>query len=286
MPSPYHRVLITGAFEPEIDLLAKTCHKRLLSPSKLLSLHPSSKRKEKEEQPRGFSNKEDLIRIEVFELGVGPIESALSLQEKILGLGFEERGIGEREEQDSPSSAPLALPSPAIQEILFLGSAGIYTDKSSSDHMEEYSYGLSCYAQSSTFYFYDLAALKGEGKLPAALGKQVQSKAGPLGRALGEHLQNQSGIRFFPDLSVNTTASLSLLSPKIPKTKGKALFHIENMEAFALAQLALRYAIPFSAFFSLTNRVGPEGSREWEKNYSLMSIDLQKRFIKFFQLRE
>lgn len=254
---PHPTILLCGAFWPEIDLLHRAYHKKKLSLEFLSKF-----------SPRPFHKKKTLfsprIYSEVLELGIGPIEPALSLQRRILEIEGKRRNSFFRFRT-------------CIQEIVFFGSAGLYEVPEAS-----YSYGPLCYAQSSDFYFHDLSVLEGKAKQPELLCTHVQSKAGPLALLLSKNLQRQNNIKFFPYLSTNTTPSLSLQKPafSLRKNKGKAFFQLENLEVFALAQLAAYHKLAFSAFFALSNQVGPQASEEWQKNHRVMSIVLQEEIKK------
>ena len=262
-------ILLTGAFWPEIDLLHKSYHKKHLSSKSLPKLSKENKKK----IPIIFSSGTRRLCIEVLELGVGPVDSALSLQQRILTI-----------EKEKGRWSSLFRPIAPIQEILLLGSAGLYLDKNSPKSLarKKYSYGPTSYAQSCDFYFHDLAVLEGKAKQPELLCTHIQSKAGPLALAFSESLGKQKGLSFFENLSTNTASALSLRSPRLPSKKrnGEPLFRLENLEAFALARIAARHKLAFSAFFALSNGVGPQGSKEWQKNYRLMSIVLQEALKK------
>ena len=239
---------IVGAFPPEIDLIAKKYNHTFQETDFLNS-----------DRARKF------FFIESWDLGIGHIASAFSLQQKILEY-------------------QLARTPWSVVEILFFGSAGIYKNNVKED--------LLCtpgsYAWSRDFYFKDIRSLSGEAKQLSNSSSYVSTETGELGKKINNFLQKDKNLSFPKEsITVNTTASLSLKDPFggdlddiAQKNNGSQNdFILVNLEVFSLAYVAQKYLIPFTAYFSLTNYVNEQGSEDWKKNYRFMFCELQKRVI-------
>ncbi|MEQ9363653.1 MAG: hypothetical protein RIF32_05390 [Leptospirales bacterium] len=199
------RLLIVGAFAPEIDRLAAA-------------------------DPREF----DLL-----EAGIGSVAAAVSLQARLL----------------NPAAAP-------VSEVLFLGSAGVYDPAAPA--------GPGAFGFSTGFCKRDLATLEGRAHAPGTGGEIFTTEVGERGaamRAAVEASKIQDGV-------TNSTDSVSLVQVEVSDCA------FENLEAFGVAWVCRRYAVPFGAFFALTNSVGPEGSEQWRANYREMSLELQGFAVK------
>lgn len=239
-------VLFVSAFPPESDRLKTELHGRIwVMPGESIS-----------------------YRFDVISVGVGCVESAIRLTEYLIReTGFPEQNLTDK--RNGPD------------EILFIGSAGVYGKMSEegdcpSGHKNEETalehglYWRVPTAICNTFYKKDLAVLQGKAKIPDIMPHIRNTPPGHVGRQLMSRMCHIVG-------SCNTVDSVSLIRmPELPHGDG---IDFENMEAFALASVADRFGIPFTAIFALTNEVGPDGSDEWKKNFRNYSILLQEELL-------
>lgn len=191
-------------------------------------------------------------KFECLESGVGNLESALNLQRRILDQGR-----------------------PPVAEVLFFGSAGYYPVlEGKEDPVSGNRFGTS-----HVFYALEMSVLTGMAKAPTPLVSRATSQRGPLGTGFQEHLPFLDGDCNSPDSITLVAPAPDQLNP--PGENRSILF--ENMEAFGLAR-ASGGKVPFTPFFSLTNRVGKDGSLQWAENYRQMSDRLQRTFLTFLSL--
>lgn len=170
---------------------------------------------------------------EVLEAGIGSVAAAVSVQARLLNPAL-----------------------PPITEILFLGSAGVY-DAAVRGRGARFAY-------STRFCKRDLAAIKGEARLPGVTGDVIESRPGVFARELtARRPEFVSGV-------TNSTDSVSLVSLQVTECD------FENLEVYGIAYVCKRYEIDFAALLALTNAVGPDGSDEWRANYREMSLELQQ----------
>jgi nucleoside phosphorylase len=178
-------------------------------------------------------------RYEVLETGIGSVAAATALQARLLGVGL----MG-------------------VAGVIFVGSAGVY--------QRSLAYGPGHFGCSTQFCKRDLAVLEGRGRIPADLSDTIETASGPQAGLIADSFEAGALLRGI----ANSTDSVTLA-----EVNSGAEPHFENMEAFGLAWVCRRYGLPFTAFFALTNYVGPAGSDEWRANYRTMSIDLQQRVL-------
>lgn len=183
------------------------------------------------------------VRFEVFECGIGNIAAALNLQERILRA---------------------ARPP---DECIFVGSAGIYPSAVVGDLLPA-QFGFS-----RNFANYEIAVLEGRGKIPDLMEARIRTDPGPLGRALIAALS-------LPEGQVNSPDSLTMTPTGPDSERVYRSLDFENMEVFGLASVARRYDLPFCAVFALTNKVGPDGSREWARSHKELGLLLQNDIIR------
>ena len=164
-----------------------------------------------------------------------------------------------------------------VSEVLFVGSAGVYPGYQAApppdpspglDRLRPGYALLGCLAVSADFSRHDLAVLWGHARLPGPMTHRVTTGAGPLGLLLRKE----------EDIIEGPTNSPDAVSLSLPENfRAEAAF--ENMEAFGAAVASLRRGVPFSAVFSLTNIVGPEGSTQWFRNHKDFGLALQERVL-------
>ena len=228
-------LLLFGAFAPEVNLLRENLDAELL---KVPVLSPGS--------PVANTVADTALRrVEIFEGGVGNLNCALNLQERIL----------DRQ-------------APPVAEAIFIGSAGVYLRSHDSQGPHP---GPDFPGFSRTFYNREAAVLEGRARLPEPLTKTSMSTPGPIGETLAKNLDALEGATNSPD-------SLTLFAP-VESEHFPGDINYENMETFGAAMAFLKYSIPFCAFFALTNYVGPEGSKEWSRVYKEYSTKLQARIL-------
>lgn len=147
------------------------------------------------------------------------------------------------------------LRSGRFSEVIFLGSAGAYTDAE-----------FPAFVTSSHFVNHEAAVILGNARIPDLLPSVIQSQPGNAAQFLQEELGFPQGI-------VNCPDSISLQPLRPPG------IDYENMECFGAAFAARRHNIPFSAFLAVTNRVGPDGSREWLATFREKGAALQREIL-------
>ena len=163
-------------------------------------------------------------------------------------------------------------------EVLFVGSAGLYPGHDPNRERNPALAGLArlrpgfaslgCIAVSTRFARHDLSILWGHARVPGPMADRVRTKAGPLGMRLAGQPDVLEGATNCPD-------AVSLALPEGLEIEES----FENMEAFGAAVACLRRGVPFSAVFSLTNLVGPEGSTQWFRNHKDFGHALQERIL-------
>jgi len=179
----------------------------------------------------------------------GAGNSAFSLESFLCGIG-NVAAAGNLTERLCTGELP--------SEIVFVGSAGTYARDS----------GAFRIGVSRVFAQRELSVLRGESRKPDLLTQKIETTPGLFSEILANKLDPIHGITNCPD-SITLIDAPELFSG----------MDFENMECFGLAHCALRFKIPFTAFFALTNSVGPDGSREWFRNYNEFSQELQRRIL-------
>ncbi len=185
------------------------------------------------------------VRIDSFECGIGNITAALNLQERILRT------------EDTP------------EEVIFLGSAGIYP-YAVVGHLLPAQFGFS-----RNFANYEISVLEGRGKIPDLMVARIRTDPGLLGRHIITSLS-------LPEGQVNSPDSLTLAGQPGDGVNLYRPLDFENMEVFGLASVAQRHNLSFCAIFALTNKVGPDGSREWAASHRELSLQLQTSILRLF----
>lgn len=141
-----------------------------------------------------------------------------------------------------------------IEEILFLGSCGIYD-------ADAVSVPSAVFVR--TFCAYELSTLSDPPRaksLPAVSGP-VTTQCGWAGQLLSQHA---------PEFAVNAPDAVSLVevgSAVLQHRTGSSLPFAENLELFGMARAALECGLNFSALLGVTNVVDANGSAAWQRNY-------------------
>lgn len=182
-------------------------------------------------------------RVHTAALGVGALEAALSV---------------------GPVLAACAARGEAAAESVFLGSAGVYRGE---PHIPV---GADQFGCSSEFFQFDLAVLEGRARRPAPARTRVAGRAGEVATALEAELGRAGAIT---RSGCNSTDSVTLVDFA---PDGNAGFRFENLEAYGIARALEGTDVAFTAFFALTNRVGPDGSDQWRANFRAGSLKLQR----------
>ncbi|MBI3395026.1 MAG: hypothetical protein HY042_04255 [Spirochaetia bacterium] len=183
------------------------------------------------------------------------LQSDASFEFLILGVGNVSAALTLQERL-------LAVDPPS--EVILLGSAGFYEPAKGR-------VGDIVWVQE--FMQVEASVARSEARIPEAMQSVIHSTAGPLAFALSKSLGAGFGSANCPD-----SVSLSLWT--------YAPGDYENMEGFGAASAASRLRIPFSAFFALTNKVGPEGSREWFENHKSAGRKLEEGVLSFLDNRQ
>lgn len=147
-----------------------------------------------------------------------------------------------------------------FREIIFIGSAGAYTDAD-----------FPFFVTTSRFTKQEASVLEGKARIPDLLPSVIESKPGEAAAFLRSRLNFPTGV-------VNCPDSISLQNLRPPG------IDYENMECFGVAFAARRHNIPFCAFLAVTNRVGPDGSREWSATYREKGAALQRQILSVLPL--
>ena len=152
--------------------------------------------------------------------------------------------------------------------------------------------GLNQFAFSNSFSFFDLAYIHGEAHKPKIFSNYIATENGTFTKFLIKKMKLINDKSFFNlnenKILTNSTPYVSLKSlnkvlvNKFQKKEKKFIItkSIENLEAYGLAVVAKRNKIKFSSFFALTNQIGISSSKDWFKNYKVMSEKLQKIILK------
>ena len=185
-------------------------------------------------------------RMDIDICSVGNIDAALSLQ-----------SVLSQNQLDVKSS---------IAEVIFIGSAGSY-------HSDRYPIGSTVY--SNSFAHLDTGSMRKMAKIPPLMIHRIESVFGDIATFIRKQLSMTCAV-------TNSIDSISLVDMEA-EAKDNGI-DVENMETFGLARAAQMYSVPFSAFFCITNRVGPDGSVEWQQNYRTLSEDLQQRIVSALKL--
>ena len=265
-------ILIIGAFKPEVNLLIKKFKK-----NKIFFIEN---------------------QLEVAIVGVGLLEASLNL-ENLISI-YKNNKI-------------------EIEEIIFLGSAGVYAVNENENNFNinvneskiknklnlskkelllkpnknlELHYGLNQFAFSKSFSFFDLAYIHGEAHKPKIFSNYIATDSGTFTKFLIKKMKLINDKSFFNlnenKILTNTTPYVTIKSlnkvlvNKFQKKEKKFIItkSIENLEAYGLAVVAKRNKIKFSSFLALTNQIGNSSSKDWFKNYKVMSEKLQNIIIK------
>ena len=144
-----------------------------------------------------------------------------------------------------------------ISEIIFCGSCGAYNPSGNA---------LGEIVFSNNFVYKEIAEFHGIVKVPDLVQKKVETVSGEFSKSI--ILTLKSGV-------TNSTNSITIedLSDNVKEMLKEVAF--ENMESYGLGIVANKYSLPFTAFFSVTNYVGKNGSDDWKKNWRAFSDKLQ-----------
>lgn len=144
----------------------------------------------------------------------------------------------------------------AVTRILFTGTCGALS-------LDELPIGAIVRAR--TVHLGDLGILSGDSFLPEVMPRQVTPA-----RFL-ESAKGAVDFDVFCPLSITQTENgARLLQRKFPQGV------VENLECFAVAQLATEQKIPCEIILGVSNQIGPNGHREWLKNHREVSRATQE----------
>ena len=77
-----------------------------------------------------------------------------------------------------------------------------------------------------------------------------------------------------PRVKVATLLSLTLDSMVSEKIQKRLSCQIENMELYGIARVCSKYNIQWDAVLGVTNKVGPNGSKDWKKNHKIRELSI------------
>lgn len=148
----------------------------------------------------------------------------------------------------------------AMTHILFTGTCGALS-------LNELPIGT--IVRASTVHLGDLSLLAGDSFLPEIMLKQATP---------ARFLKSAKGVvdaEVFCPLSITQTENgAGLLRKKFPQGV------VENLECFAVAQIAAAQKIPCEIIFGVSNQIGPNGHREWLANHQAVSRATQEWIFK------
>ncbi|MBE7410709.1 MAG: hypothetical protein L6Q54_08350 [Leptospiraceae bacterium] len=151
-------------------------------------------------------------------------------------------------------------------EIIFCGSCGSYD-------IEKHTIGEIVY--SNTFIYQEIAESYGIVKVPDLIQKNIQTDSSIKIKNFIKSQNLKAGI-------TNSTNSITIQTIEKKYISNLENLNFENMESFGLAFVAKKLDLKFTAFFSVTNFVGENGSFEWHKNWRVSSNTLQSLILENF----
>lgn len=144
---------------------------------------------------------------------------------------------------------------PHIESVIFFGSCGAYPW--------------------SSFSIGDLvsATCAHNKEISAALGHTKQILTLPT------RINFIKPVNIHPTSICNAPSSLTLLTLSSPPLEEWKELGVENLELYGIARVCEIKNISLSAHMSVTNLVGPNGSRDWQKNWRDLSNKLQNHYL-------
>ncbi len=186
------------------------------------------------------------LRVRTVTSGVGAVEAALSV---------------------GPALAACAAHGDSVSECVFLGSAGVYRGDPAIPA------GENQFGCSNEFFQFDLAVLEGRARRPAPARSRVATLGDEVSGVFeAELIRTEVCTRS----GCNSTDSVTLVDFAPDNSAG---FRFENLEAYGLARAFEGTGVAFTAFFALTNQVGPDGSDQWRANFRAGSLKLQRTLL-------
>jgi nucleoside phosphorylase len=155
---------------------------------------------------------------------------------------------------DAAAGAAVAIARLQPDEIIFVGTAGVYASAAPAHAIGEA-------AVAGELRLVSTAALRGDAYTPAPL--VATASASP---PLAARLRAALGAEAAPLATVACPLAITQteeLAARIAAT-GAAL---ENLEAFAVARAAAAAGIPFAAVLGVSNQVGPRAHAQWRANH-------------------
>jgi hypothetical protein len=143
----------------------------------------------------------------------------------------------------------------SVDSIFFFGSCGVYPWASfQSETMVSVSHATHL----------EISSALGQSKQIQTKSISLFSKALPLG---------------LPLAVCNAPSTLTLLEMDKPPNENWNSLEIENLELFGIARVCESMIKHLSAFLAITNVVGQNGSKDWQKNWRKCSSQLQNDFL-------
>ena len=162
---------------------------------------------------------------------------------------------------DAAVGAAAAIAAARPERVIFVGTAGAYPRGRATA-------AIGSVAIASELCLASTAALRGDGYLPGPLATRAPTSA-PLGTAMAACTRAKTPI---PQLGVACPIAITRSA-----TLGRHLAHatgaaLENLEAFSVARAAAAAGVSaMTAVLGISNRVGPNGHREWRAHHRAAS---------------
>ncbi len=155
----------------------------------------------------------------------------------------------------------LVVERPALKLVVFLGSAGTYPTS-----------GLDLFDVVSSDFITSIEFFSDPSKQKTFPLEPIQIPESPVRKRL------EKTIRF---VKSNAPQSLTLGSLSKIDLEIIGLPEIENLEVYGCAKVCQNRGLDFLPLLGITNKVGKEGSLDWQKNWRTVSNAVQERFLSF-----
>jgi hypothetical protein len=198
-----------------------------------------------------FEPEADLLIREGFNVlvgGIGFLRNALTLQDYL-------------------------LKNPAINEIIFIGSAGIYP----TGRLRPYTENDIRFCHSNLYTNTELSVTEGRAKAPDIILERCETISGPIAEKVKAALSSENAV-------INSVQSITLDLIIPAKNETVSVADAENMEVYGTAFVSKMFNKNFTSFLALTNNVCSDGSQQWQKSHKKLSEYLQSELIRLLKL--
>jgi purine-nucleoside phosphorylase len=155
---------------------------------------------------------------------------------------------------DAAAGAAAAIAALEPDEIIFVGTAGVYPSAAPALAIGEA-------AVAGELRLVSTAALRGEAYTPAPLASTVASTT-----AVAARLRGALGPDA-PPLAVVACPLAITQTDELAARLGATGAALENLEAFGVARAAAAARIPFAAVLGVSNQVGPRAHAQWRAHH-------------------